>query len=373
MRKNILILYTNYGTGHYMAAKAINEYIQDIYPEYNVLMFDPLSFSRPIINKIFAKTGNIVATKFRRFRGSLYKEKMYKDYLKNSFYFKFCIKLFWTKKLENKLLEFNPNIIISTQVGPTGLVGWYKDLFDAKLISVFTDYGIHRMYTVSHEYVDLYCVPTNEIKRQMIDIGIDENKLVVTGIPVRAGFLDREKCNEREIVAKYKLDIDKPVFLFVCGGGLGLANAFKYFVELLKFDYDFSYIFVSGSNERLYKKALEVSKKSNKTGVVLGYVKEMDELIGESDLVFGKPGGILTSESLNLGIPICAIEAIPGQETNNALFISNNKFGFYISNIDEFVDFLNKLKNGSIVLSNYKRNIDNKFNKFKFININDLL
>ena len=63
--KNILILYTNYGTGHYMAANAIYEYIKDNYPDYNVLVFDPLSFSRPLINKLFAKTGKIVATKFR--------------------------------------------------------------------------------------------------------------------------------------------------------------------------------------------------------------------------------------------------------------------------------------------------------------------
>ena len=98
----------------------------------------------------------------------------------------------------------------------------------------------------------------------------------------------------------------------------------------------------------------------------------MDLLIASSDLVFGKPGGILTSETLNLGVPICAIEPIPGQETNNALFISNNNFGVYISNIKEFIDFLGKLKDGNIKLNNYKKNIDNKFRKFSFLDINDL-
>lgn len=372
MKKNILILYTNYGTGHYMAARAIEEYIQDNYSNYNVIMFDPLSYSRPIINKIFAKTGNIVATKFRKFRGKLYKEKMYKNYLKPSLFFKLCIKLFWTKKLEDKLLEFNPSIIISTQVGPTGLVGWYKDLFDAKLISVFTDYGIHRMYTVAHEYVDLYCVPTNDIKEQMIDIGIDKEKLVVTGIPVRERFKNKNDCNKIMITNKYNLDNDKPLFLFVCGGGLGISNAFKYFEELLKSDYEFSYIFVSGKNEELYKKAQKLGVKYNKVGYVLGYTEEMDLLISSSDLVFGKPGGILTSESLNLGVPICAIEPIPGQETNNALFISNNKFGVYITNLKEFREFLYKLKNNFIELNKYKENIDNMFRKFTFLDIDKL-
>lgn len=370
--KNILILYTNYGTGHYMAALAICEYIKDNYPDYNVLVFDPLSFSRPLINKLFAKTGKIVATKFRKFRGNLYKEKMYKNYLKNSLFFNFCIKLFWTKKLERKLLEFNPSIIISTQVGPTGLIGGHKDLFDAKLISVFTDYGIHRMYTVAHEYVDLYCVPTIDIRNKMIDIGIDKKKIITTGIPVRNCFKIKDNDSKSSIKFKYKLDNNKPIFLFVCGGGLGYSNAFSYFSELLNCEYDFSYIFVSGSNENLYKKALEVSKKYDKNGVILGYVKEMDKLIRESDLVFGKPGGILTSETLNLEVPFCAIEPIPGQETNNALFISDNKYGFYIRNKTDFLKFLDELKNGNINLSNYRKNINKNFKKFDFLDIDKL-
>ena len=58
---------------------------------------------------------------------------MYQDYLKKSFFFKLCTKLFWTKKLKRKLLEINPDVIISTQVGPTSVIAEHKDLFDAKL------------------------------------------------------------------------------------------------------------------------------------------------------------------------------------------------------------------------------------------------
>ena len=55
MKKNVLVLYTNYGTGHYMAAKAIEELIYSKYKNCNVLVMDPLTYSRPLINKIFAK------------------------------------------------------------------------------------------------------------------------------------------------------------------------------------------------------------------------------------------------------------------------------------------------------------------------------
>lgn len=97
MNKKILILYTNYGTGHYQAAKAIEEYITEKYPKYETMLLDPLTYSRPLINKLFARTGKIVATKFRKFRKKLYQKKMYKNFLKNSPFFTFCTKLFWSK------------------------------------------------------------------------------------------------------------------------------------------------------------------------------------------------------------------------------------------------------------------------------------
>lgn len=364
MKKNILILYTNYGTGHYMAAKAIEEYIINKYPNMKVELLDALSYSRPKINKLFAKIGKIVATKFRNYRMNLYKQTMYKKYLKYSPFYKLCIKIFWTKKLKKKITEFNPNIIISTQVGPTGLIAAHKDLFNAKIISVFTDYSIHRMYTAPHEFVDLYCVPTIEIKNDMIKIGIKEDKIKVTGIPVRSNFLIKE--DKEKLINELKLPKDKKIFLFICGGGLGYNNAFPYFEKILQSKYDCYYIFVSGKNTSLKEKAQVLANKYQKEGKILGYVNEIDKYIKCSDIVFGKPGGIITSETLNLGIPLCAIEPIPGQEIKNALYISNNKYGFYIKTINDFETFLNDLKNNIINIDEYKQNIKKDFINFTF-------
>lgn len=369
MRKNILIIYTNYGTGHYIAAKAIEEQIKEKYPKYKVEILDALSYSRPLINKLFAKIGNIIARKFRNFRNKLYKEKMYKNYSKNSVFFKFCIKLFWTKKLQKKLESFNPDIIISTQVGPTGLIAGNKSFTKAKLISVFTDYGIHRMYIAPHEFVDLFCVPTEEIKKEMIKLGIDKEKIVVTGIPVRKQFINCS-YNELEVKKKYNLLQKLPIITFICGGGLGIENGFSYFQKLLESEYKFSYIFIAGKNKKLYEKAKKISNNYNKQGQIIGYIDNISEIMSVSTLIIGKPGGIITSESLNLEIPLCAIEPIPGQEINNSKFISDNKFGIYIKNKKEFTKLLNNLKNKKIDLIKYKENIKKNFHKFNFIDLN---
>ena len=176
--KKILIIYTNYGTGHKMVAKALKDKIEKIEANSEVIMLDILSYSRPIINKFFAKTGKIVATKFRNFRKKLYDKKMYSKFNKKSRFYDFCIKLFWTKRIKNKLKQINADIIISTQVGPTGLIAGNKDFFpNIKLISVITDYGLHNMYTLYNEKIDEFYVPTKEIKQELANIGINKNKI----------------------------------------------------------------------------------------------------------------------------------------------------------------------------------------------------
>lgn len=367
MQKKVLILYASYGTGHFMAANAIKEYFYKYYPKYNVTLFDPMQYSNPKLNSFFSKCGQLFATKLRNIRGIFFNKIMYRNFLKNSKIYNYFLNLYWNKELENKIKEFKPDIVISTQAAPTNLFANYKHLFKFKLIFVFTDYGIHRMYTINHNKIDMFCVPSEEIKNEMIELGIDKNKIVDTGIPVRFNYINNSIEIRKNIINKYKLNPDNPTLLFICGGGLGYDNAFIYFKKLIESSYDFNYIFISGKNEILFYKAIKLVEKSNKKGKVLGYVENIYELILSSDLVIGKPGGILTSETLNLEVPLCAIAPIPGQEVKNAKYISNNNFGFYIKNIKDFDLFLYKLSIKEIDLNLYKKNIKDSFKKFSFI------
>lgn len=366
--QKILILYTNYGTGHYMAAQAIWQYIENNYKDVEIFLMDPLSFGRPKVNKLFGTVGKLMATRFRRLRGKIYQKKMYQNYFKDSWFYDFCVMLFFSRKLKREMLKIDPDLIISTQVGPTGIIAKHRDLFKAKLVSVLTDYGIHRMFTVAHEYVDLFCVPTEELKKEMVNLGIDEKKITVTGIPVHSKYLKKCSVSKEDILKRYGLSNERPTFLFVCGGGNGYANALKYFKYLLKSSLDFNYIFIAGKNNKLWKSAYKLSTSSDKYGVTLKYVDCMEELLSASDLVFGKPGGLITSEALSMYTPFVAIEPIPGQEVLNAKFINDFGFGKSINNKDEFNEFLNQLKDPKII-NKYKSNIKKNFSKFKFIDI----
>lgn len=235
-----------------------------------------------------------------------------------------------------------------------------------------TDYGIHRLFTVNHESIDIFWVPTQKLKEEMVNLGINEKKIVVTGIPVENKFLIDKNVDRKVYCEKWKLPINSSIFLFVCGGGNGYDNALKYFSSLLELKYDFSYIFVAGKNERLYKKAKMIGDASSKFGVTLGYVDNMEDLLSISALVFGKPGGLMTSEALSMHIPFIALNPIPGQETLNGKFIVDNDFGFLVNNKEDFNQFLDKISKDKKNIQKWNKNIDANFKHFKFPSIKDI-
>jgi processive 1,2-diacylglycerol beta-glucosyltransferase len=66
---------------------------------------------------------------------------------------------------------------------------------------------------------------------------------------------------------------------------------------------------------------------------ILGYTREMHDLLLAADVVVSKPGGLTTSESLACGCPMVIAEPIPGQEDRNADFLLENGCGIKVNNL----------------------------------------
>ena len=57
---------------------------------------------------------------------------------------------------------------------------------------------------------------------------------------------------------------------------------------------------------------------------VMGFTREIDELMNAADLVVTKPGGLTTSEVLARGAIMVIVNPIPGQESRNSDYLLEN-------------------------------------------------
>ena len=75
-----------------------------------------------------------------------------------------------------------------------------------------------------------------------------------------------------------------------------------------------------------------------------------------SDIIITKPGGVTISESLSAGLPIIAINPIPGQEEENAEFLEKNQLAIWIKKDDDIKKALEEIINNDEKLKVLKEN-----------------
>ena len=341
----IIIFYASFGGGHLSASKSIKQYIDDHYKNAEVLMIDAMKYVDKRVEKISTEAYKLMAKNIPWLYGGLYKATAKGPIadLNNLNNIMLSIKL---KKL---LKTEKPDLIINTHPFASQMTAFLKRTdknVNCKLATIITDFHSHNQWLVNHKYIDYLFVSNEKMKQSIIDTGIDENKIYVTGIPLSNRFLlnfDREKIKK-----SFNLDLDKRTILFFGGGEFGLGKTttlsiLKTFLENLSDKYQL--VAIAGKNEELKNKFQKLIEKTNTQNCaqVLGFSNEIPELMSISDLVVTKPGGLTSTESLASGLPIIAINPIPGQEVENAEFLEEAGVAIWLKKHDNFEERISKI------------------------------
>lgn len=340
----IIIFYASYGGGHLSAARAIKQYIEQHYNGNEIEMIDCMKYINTGIEKMTTNAYKIMAKDVPWAWGQIYKlsDKGPIYHISN-----FNNKVM-SIKLNNLFKKMEPDIVISTHPFSTQMTAWLKQLklTNCKLASVMTDFAPQNQWLVGHKYIDYIFVSNKEMKKKIIEKKVPEEKIFVTGIPLSNRFL--ENFDREKIKKSFELDLHKRTILFFGGGefGLGKDKTVKILNAFLDNIGDiYQMVLISGKNEKMYERFSELVKDKGLRDCVkvYGYTNQVPELMSISDLVVTKPGGLTISESLASGLPIVAINPIPGQEEENAEFLENAEVAIWIRKHDDIDDTIAKL------------------------------
>ena len=343
--KKILIFYASYGGGHLSAANSIKQYIDENYTDYETKLVDCMLYVNKPINKISTTAYKEMAKKFPWAWGEVYShsQKGPLAHISNA-----SNKLM-AKKLLCLLNEYHPDIVISTHPFGSQMVSYLKqkNLTSCKLANIMTDFAPHEQWLVGNEYTDYIFVSHEKMKQEIsISNNIPESKIFATGIPLSNRFL--KHYNKKTIMENFLLNPEKKVIIFFGGGEFGLGREktlkiLKAFIQNLGTLYQI--VAIAGKNEKM-KDEFEILVKEEKAEdkvLVLGFTNQVPELMSISDLVVTKPGGLTTTESLASGLPIIAINPIPGQEEENAQFLENAGVAVWIKKNDDYLTIIKNL------------------------------
>lgn len=336
----ILIFYGSYGGGHLSASRSIKDYIQNNYPNSEIMMVDCIEY----INKLFNKVTTKAYVDFSKNARWIWKQLYYGSESGGLAKISNSINRIMAIKLDKLIQEFCPTLIISTHPFSSQMCAILKQKgkLSCTLATVMTDYAPHNQWLVAHEFVDYYFVAHEGMKEQLIERGVEPNKIYATGIPLSNRFL--LNYDKPKILQEYNLSPDKKTILFFCGGeyGFGKDKTFNRLKAIIDTFPNLQVIAIAGRNEKMKERfdALVEETNSQNTVKILSYTNQVPELMSVSDLVITKPGGLTTTESLASGLPLIIIDPLPGQEEENADFIEKSGAGIWIKENDDIQNIL---------------------------------
>ena len=340
--------------GHIKCAEALEEKITSAHPDSKVFTVDVMDYMFPHLSSLIYKSFSLLVTKL---------PGMYNLCNKGAAkYGGVPLKRTIARKIE-KLIEYtNPDLVIANLPVCSKYFSAYKDFSGCSipLYTYITDITVHEEWLADN--TDLYFVGDNSTMQALISKGVSEEKIIISGIPVKSCFNVDSNNKENSSVSQTieTLNTDKNRNILIMGGGLGLIPGGTHFLKCINDMPELHATLIAGKNKKLARKVAHQFPNIN----VIGYTDKVCEYMKAADLIITKPGGITTFEAIASRTPLYVINPYLEQEMGNAYFIESSNIGRIIRNNssetsigDDLCSFmrrnslLNKMKNNMDMIS----------------------
>lgn len=334
------IIYTGQtGAGHTLAAQSLATELKKCGDE--VIILDAFKEGGRAINKIVTKGYQRLVQNFPKLYKYLYKKFDYESKPTEKVLSQAA--RFLKERLLEDIEEFKPDLIISTHPIVTNIIGRLKDDQDIyePVLAFITDYIAHDVYVKNS--IDAYVVGSDYTKQTLMDRGAPENKIYTYGIPIREEFRSHEVRPDND-----KLNI------LLMAGSLGTKQLKKALKNILKAESDLDIVVVCGNSKSLKHSVNNLVNEIEHIGKdvkVLGFTNNISELMEESDIIVTKPGGLTSTEAISKNIPIIIPYTYPGQEEENAKYLSREGLAIETKDSIELTSLIDQLAKNPEILT----------------------
>ncbi|MFH1441842.1 MAG: glycosyltransferase [Candidatus Omnitrophota bacterium] len=341
-----IIFYASAGAGHRKAAEALFNYYNN--QSQNVQLIDALDKTNFVFKHIYTQ-GYLLMINHAMW---IWKFLFWITSLKTAGRLIRPLILFFnlinSQKLVNFLISEQPDVIISTHFLPPEIAGYLekRNKIKSKLITVITDFGVHPFWITKE--TDIYITASEFTKTQLIQKGINTDKIKSLGIPIGEKFT--KEFNKEMLFKKMGLLSDKFTVL-ITTGSFGIGPVEEITALLYK---EVQIAVVCAKNKKLYSRLISKNYPNVK---VYGFIDNIEELMVVSDMVIAKPGGLTISEILSMELAPIFISPIPGQETNNMAVLKSYGIGELAVSTNDVFQYTLEYRNNTDKLNKIKEKI----------------
>lgn len=352
IKKNILILTADAGFGHRSAAIAVGEAFKRKYGvNAQVTIINPLDNERA---PSFLRDSQSDYDKWVKAVPELYQlGYSASDARVPARLMEQSLGLLLFEVIKETIDQYRPDVVLITfPMYQAPLAQVFKNRkYRVPYYTVITDLStIHRIWF--NPRVDGCLVPNQYVADLAMNSRVPLEKITITGIPVHPDIAE-ETRSKNEIRRELGWQPDLPTILAV--GSKRVERLVDAMNVVNHFGIPLQLAVVAGKNEDLYRELNQINWHI--PAHVYDFVDHMPSLMRASDLIICKAGGLIVTESLACGLPMILIEAIPGQETGNAEYVTTFEAGLVAESPMEILEALCHLfENNGKLLKRYAEN-----------------
>ncbi|MBR4131512.1 MAG: hypothetical protein IKT99_00920 [Oscillospiraceae bacterium] len=334
---HVLLLSCSTGEGHNHCARAVRQALEAMGHETD--FFDLLH--------LFGDPGpigvedllNVISTKAPNLFGLMYKagERVSALGVTSPVY---VVNMNYGRKLCDLINERGYDAVVCSHLFPMETLTFIRRWFSmqAKCYGILSDYTC--IPFLAETELDAYFLPHETVKEECVNAGIPAEKLIVTGMPVAAGF--RTAMTKSEAREALGIPMEKKLYL-VMTGGIGCGDAIGLCDRLLVLpDEDALICVLAGRNQELLDRLEEKNGGSDSVRAI-PFTDQVSAWMHAADVLLSKAGGISSAEAAVVGVPLVHTMMIPGVETKNAAFFSKLGMSLMANNPDEAARFADRI------------------------------
>jgi processive 1,2-diacylglycerol beta-glucosyltransferase len=309
---DVLILSSAIGSGHMRASTAIVRGVALLDPERTCSVVDFPHEVSPDLERLLRDAYLEALKLWPTVYGRIYRRSggrrpgSYGHYLERA----------GVRTLERLASETGARALIAPHFYGAGVLGAYKEIHPQAFTAVvLTDYVPHPVGVPSN--LDLYVVADDAAAEVVAGLGVPEERIHPTGIPIDPVFEEpTDAAGARRDVLEIDVD-DLPVVL-VMGGGLGGGDLEEAVSLLLEASDAMHLVVLCGSNERSRQRLEGIAQARGRRATFLAFTDRVRDLMALGSVLVTKPGGMSCTEALATRLPQVLYHPIPGQEEDNA-------------------------------------------------------
>lgn len=329
MKKILILTSLKTGSGHRASSNAIEKKLKDAgYDTKQLNTFETMG-----------KLGNFIEESYIPLTTGLpfvyYIFERFSEYFPNLIHL--TMYLLSRKKMYKEIKAYNPDLIISVQCMFTKAT---SRLLKNKKLDIPFYVGVIDLVNPPSVWkdkdADMSFVPTKVIRKKYIEEGFDENKVLVSGFPVRDDIIvsDRPKV------------VDGRINILMVNASTDLNKNIKFLKQVSRLD-NINIDFICGLDEKLYKTLNELKDKKeiDDSIQIHGFINNMNEFMAKSHIILTKAGPNVIVESIRSGSVLVITGHIHGQEDNNYRYVVENGYGIKCEDPDRIYEQLYELIN----------------------------